>query len=120
MPGLKVIARVDVSPGWARPDDNPHGPPLNYSDYGDFIARAGAALPHGLATMAALHAIEVWNEPNLQKDWGYLPVNRQQAADYTRLLQGRLPGGQARRPQRDRAQRRAQSDRLERRYGAAG
>jgi beta propeller repeat protein len=85
--GLKVLARVDVTPRWARPDDNPHGPPLNYSDYSDFVAalvqRYRTGSPHG-----RVHAIEVWNEPNLQKDWGYLPVNRQQAADYTRLLQG--------------------------------
>jgi beta propeller repeat protein len=85
--GLKVLARVDVTPLWARPDDNLHGPPVNYADYGDFtyalVQRYRTGSPQG-----RIHAIEVWNEPNLQKDWGYLPVNRQQAADYTRLLQG--------------------------------
>jgi polysaccharide biosynthesis protein PslG len=84
---LQVIARVDVSPRWARPDNNPHGPPLNYGDYSDFIyalmQRYRTGSPYG-----RIAAIEVWNEPNLQKDWGDLPVNRQQAADYTRLLQG--------------------------------
>jgi beta propeller repeat protein len=85
--GLQVLARVDVAPLWARPDANPHGPPINYGDYSDFIhalvQRYRTGSEHG-----RIAAIEVWNEPNLQKDWGYLPVNRQQAADYTRLLQG--------------------------------
>ena len=69
------------------PMTNPHGPPVNYADYSDFIyalvQRYRTGSPYG-----RIAAIEVWNEPNLQKDWGYLPVNRQQAADYTRLLQG--------------------------------
>src|SRR3954451_9158322 len=85
--GLQVIARVDVAPRWARPDDNPQGPPLDYADYSDFIyalvQRYRTGSPYG-----RIAAVEVWNEPNLQKDWGSLPVNRQQAADYTRLLQG--------------------------------
>jgi beta propeller repeat protein len=85
--GLKVLARVDVAPRWARPDDYPHGPPVNYADYSDFVhalmQRYRTDSPHG-----RIHALEIWNEPNLQKDWGYLPVNRQQAADYARLLQG--------------------------------
>ncbi|MBX5492182.1 MAG: cellulase family glycosylhydrolase [Chloroflexi bacterium] len=84
--GVKVIARVDVAPAWARPDGNPHGPPLNFDDYGDFIYalvnRYRTDSPYG-----RLHAIEVWNEPNLHKEWGNLPVNRQQAAEYVRLLQ---------------------------------
>ena len=85
--GLKVLARVDVAPRWARPDDNPHGPPLNYADYSEFIAALVQRYRTG-SPQGRVHAIEVWNEPNLQKDWGNLPVNRQQAADYTRLLQG--------------------------------
>ncbi len=85
--GLKVIARVDVAPAWARPDANPHGPPLRYADYADFIYALVDRYRTG-STNGRLHAIEVWNEPNLHKEWGNQPVNRQQAADYTRLLRG--------------------------------
>src|SRR5579884_2797743 len=85
--GVKVIARVDVTPRWARPDDNPHGPPLNYADYSDFIYALVSRYRTG-STYGRLHAIEIWNEPNLSKEWGNQPVNRQQAADYTRLLRG--------------------------------
>ncbi|HLI28414.1 MAG TPA: beta-galactosidase [Chloroflexota bacterium] len=83
--GVKVIARVDVAPAWARPDGNPHGPPLNFDDYGDFIYQLVRRYRTG-SPLGRLHAIEVWNEPNLHKEWGNLPVNRQQAAEYVRLL----------------------------------
>jgi hypothetical protein len=82
-----VIARVDVSPPWARPDANPHGPPLQYADYADFVYALVSRYRTG-STNGRLHAIEVWNEPNLHKEWGNQPVNRRQAAEYTRLLRG--------------------------------
>src|SRR5207253_4864922 len=85
--GMKVIARVDVAPSWARPDSNPHGPPLNYDDYANFIYELVNRYRTG-STTGRLHAIEIWNEPNLHKEWGNQPVNRQQAADYVRLLRG--------------------------------
>jgi polysaccharide biosynthesis protein PslG len=85
--GVKVIARVDVAPGWARPDQNPHGPPLDYADYANFIHALVDRYRTG-STHGRLHAVEVWNEPNLHKEWGNQPINRQQAAEYTRLLRG--------------------------------
>ena len=38
--GLKVIARLDHQPRWARADRAPTGPPDNYQDYADFVAAA--------------------------------------------------------------------------------
>jgi hypothetical protein len=35
-----------------------------------------------------VHAIEVWNEPNLDREWGNQPINPSSAADYVRLLGG--------------------------------
>jgi polysaccharide biosynthesis protein PslG len=84
---VKVIARVDVSPGWARPDQNPHGPPINYADYADFIHALVSRYQTG-SRYGRLHAVEVWNEPNLHKEWGNQPINKQQAAAYTRFLRG--------------------------------
>jgi len=83
--GVKVIVRVDVTPLWARPDNNPHGPPLRYEDYGDFIYELVNRYKTG-STNGRVHAVEIWNEPNLHKEWGDQPVNRQQAAEYVRLL----------------------------------
>jgi beta propeller repeat protein len=83
--GVKVIVRVDVTPLWARPDNNPHGPPLRYEDYGDFIYALVNRYKTG-STNGRVHAVEIWNEPNLHKEWGNQPVTRQQAAEYVRLL----------------------------------
>src|SRR5919201_860482 len=35
-----------------------------------------------------VNAVEVWNEPNLDRDWGEQPISAQSAAEYVRLLSG--------------------------------
>jgi hypothetical protein len=35
--GIKIIARIDFQPAWARKDGAHNGPPDNYQDYADFI-----------------------------------------------------------------------------------
>ena len=35
-----------------------------------------------------MQAIEVWNEPNLDREWGNQTINADSAADYVRLLDG--------------------------------
>ncbi len=83
--GVRVLARVDFPPAWARADGATNGPPDHYQDYADFLAalvrRYKSGSPYG-----HLAAIEVWNEPNLAREWGNQPISRQQAADYVRLL----------------------------------
>ncbi len=83
--GLRVLARVDFQPDWARKDGANDGPPDNAQDYVDFlkalVGRYKSGSPYG-----HLDAVEVWNEPNLTKTWGNQPINRRQAADYVRLL----------------------------------
>jgi LysM repeat protein len=71
--GLKIIARVDFQPTWARADGANNGPPDNYSDYGDFLY-AMASRYRG-----RIQAYEIWNEPNLAREWGDRPPN---AAEY--------------------------------------
>jgi len=75
--GLKIIARVDFQPGWARADGSHNGPPDNYRDYGDFL--------YALANRyrGRIQAYEIWNEPNLAREWGDRPPN---AAEYVALL----------------------------------
>lgn len=77
--GLRVVARLDGHAGWARaevifPDD---GPPDRLSDWTDFLT--------ALATRyrGRIHAYEIWNEPNLAREWGRRPPD---AAEYVELL----------------------------------
>jgi len=85
--GLKIIGRLDFEPTWARKDGAHNGPPDNYQDYWDFVSafvsRYRTGSPNG-----SVQAIEVWNEPNLDREWGNQPINQQSAADYVRLLGG--------------------------------
>jgi hypothetical protein len=79
---IDLIARVDTSPDWSRPNRSPgddwhQAPPENVEDYGDFL--------YALASRyrGKIKAYQVWNEPNLAIEWG------QQAPDpeaYARLL----------------------------------
>ncbi len=85
--GVKVLARLDFQPQWARRDGANNGPPDNYQDYWDFVSafvsRYRAGSPFG-----QVQAIEVWNEVNLDREWGNQAINQQQAADYVRFLSG--------------------------------
>jgi polysaccharide biosynthesis protein PslG len=79
--GLNLILRVDTSPRWALPADAPDGlgPPLREADYWDFLSQVAARYRGKVA------AYQVWNEPNLNSEWGRQPPD---AAAYARLLRG--------------------------------
>lgn len=85
--GLKIIARLDFEPDWARADHAHNGPPDNYQDFWDFVSAFVSRYRAG-STIGEVNAIEVWNEPNLDREWGNQPINQQSAADYVRLLGG--------------------------------
>jgi len=79
--GLSVILRLDTSPRWALPPDAPDGlgPPLRDDDYWDFVAQVASRYRGRVA------AYQIWNEPNLNTEWGRRPPD---AAAYVRLLRG--------------------------------
>lgn len=83
--GVKIVARLDFQPDWARADKVFNGPPDNYQDYADFVyafvSRYSSSSPIG-----RVHAVQLWNEQNLTIEWGNRPINQQQAVDYVRLL----------------------------------
>ena len=83
--GIRIIARIDFQPAWARKDLAENGPPDNYQDYADFISAFVARYRPGSA-LGTVDAIEVWNEVNLNREWGNTAISRQQAADYVRFL----------------------------------
>ncbi len=70
--GLKLIVRVDHEPEWAG------SPPANVDHFADFLS--------ALATRyrGRIQAYQVWNEPNLAREWGNKPPN---AGEYTLMLQ---------------------------------
>jgi hypothetical protein len=74
--GIKLLARLDRAPAWtgAQP---PNGPPDNYEDFGDFCF-AMASRYRG-----RIQAYQIWNEPNLAREWGGQPPNPEA---YVRLL----------------------------------
>ncbi|MBV8949975.1 MAG: hypothetical protein JOZ99_03805 [Actinobacteria bacterium] len=85
--GLKVLARLDFEPAWARRDNAHNGPPDNYQDYWDFVSAFVSRYSSG-SPIGHVSAIEIWNEPNLDREWGNAPINADSAADYVRLLGG--------------------------------
>lgn len=77
--GLKLLARVDNQPRWARKDGlfPGAGPPDNLQDWADFLT--------ALATRyrGRIQAYQLWNEPNLDREWGN---RRPSAKEYAELL----------------------------------
>ena len=79
--GIKIMLRLDTSPGWALPADavDGLGPPVNASDYFDFVGEVAARYRGRVA------AYQIWNEPNLTSEWGRHPPD---ARAYSELLRG--------------------------------
>jgi hypothetical protein len=74
--GVKVLLSVVTAPDWAREpgvDLTQHGPPANMQDYANFIDAMVRRYP------GQIHAIEIWNEQNLDREWtsakGLIPAN---------------------------------------------
>jgi hypothetical protein len=76
---LRIIARLDRAPAWARPrDTRPETPPSDLRDFGDFVY---AFVEH---FGGRVQYIQIWNEPNIYPEWG------EQAVDpvaYTEMLE---------------------------------
>ena len=74
--GVKLMARLDRAPAWTGAGA-PNGPPQNYEDYGDFCYEVAKRY------RGRIHAYQIWNEPNLAREWGGRPPSPE---EYTRLL----------------------------------
>jgi hypothetical protein len=79
--GMQVALRIDTSPRWALPPGAPDGlsPPLDERDYWDFVTQVA------MRYRGRVGAYQVWNEPNLNSEWGGRPPD---PAAYARLLRG--------------------------------
>jgi hypothetical protein len=85
--GFNVMVSVVKAPAWARSTQAEDGPPNNPQDLANFITlvlneiNAGDARP---MVGDYIDAVEVWNEPNLLREWqGTLPFN---GAGYMQLF----------------------------------
>jgi len=74
--GLKLLARVSMDPehsvGWAG------APPANGDDFADFLFHMATRY------QSYVHAYQIWNEPNLAREWGGA---RPDPAGYASMLQ---------------------------------
>jgi polysaccharide biosynthesis protein PslG len=77
--GLKIIARVDNQPKWAASSIQwpGSGPPDNPKDWSDFLSALAKRYK------ARIQAYEIWNEPNLDREWG---GKKPDPAAYTSML----------------------------------
>jgi len=62
--GIDLVVRVDHQPAWAGGGFPSNGPPDNLQHYADFVAALAGRY------RGRIRAYEVWNEPNLVREWG--------------------------------------------------
>jgi hypothetical protein len=89
--GLTIMARIGLTPEWARPQDTPltYLDETAYEDFADFAA-AFAERYRG-----KVDYLIVGNEPNLSYEWGYRTTTPE---DYVNLLQVVYPAVKAANP----------------------
>lgn len=78
--GLKLLARVDRQPFWTQPEGSEpmeNAPPSNLEDFGDYCFALADRY------RGRIVAYEVWNEPNLAREWGNQPPD---PVAYTEML----------------------------------
>jgi hypothetical protein len=79
--GIKQLLSIVTAPAWSREAGvnlDAHGPPANNQDYVDFVLKIIDRYP------GQVHAIEVWNEQNLDREW--TSINGLSAINYVGLL----------------------------------
>lgn len=63
--GIRIIARLDHTPEWARPTgSDPATPPADVEDFGNFVFEFVSRY------RGRIDFIQIWNEPNLAREWG--------------------------------------------------
>ena len=76
--GLKVVVRLGSQPAWASRTELPAiSPPDNLQDFYDYVYAVASRY------RGRIEAYQIWNEPNLAREWGNRPPN---PAEYTELL----------------------------------
>lgn len=84
--GLKVLLSVAKAPEWSRPTTEMDGPPSDLVQFREFMTTLAARYEGNVA------AYELWNEPNLQREWNGAPLS---AAAFVQLVQEGAAGVRA-------------------------
>ncbi|KAA3663962.1 MAG: hypothetical protein DWQ04_08130 [Chloroflexi bacterium] len=74
---IKVLLGVSKAPEWSRPTTELDGPPSDFAHFETFMAFLAARYQGQVA------AYELWNEPNLMREWNGRSLN---AADLVELI----------------------------------
>lgn len=77
--GLKVLLSVAKAPEWSRPTSEMDGPPQDFALFRQFMGYLATRYRGG-----SVAAYELWNEPNLQREWNGMPLS---AATFARLIE---------------------------------
>lgn len=80
---IDVLLGVSKAPEWSRLTTELDGPPIDYDLYQQFMAFLAGRYRGRVA------AYELWNEPNLQREWNGSPLS---AADFVRLIEAGAAG----------------------------
>lgn len=67
--GIKVLLSVSKAPEWSRPITEEDGPPADYAEFERFMGYLAGRYA-GKVT-----AYELWNEPNLRREWNGAPLD---------------------------------------------
>lgn len=84
--GIRVMLSVAKAPEWSRPTTELDGPPADYDQYRQFVQLLAQRYRGQVA------AYELWNEPNLQREWNGVPLD---AADLVELIRAGAEGVRA-------------------------
>lgn len=60
---LNILLTVSAAPSWGRSSTDENGPPDNFADYATFVGALAARYA------GKVQAYEIWNEPNLRREW---------------------------------------------------
>ncbi|MFN8515138.1 MAG: cellulase family glycosylhydrolase [Chloroflexia bacterium] len=75
--GIRIIARIDNTPDWARdPGTSPQTPPNDFDRFAEFVA---TFIEH---YRGRVQYLQIWNEPNLKVEWG----GKLDSAAYVQML----------------------------------
>jgi len=78
--GIKLLARVSSDPGlpafWAG------HPPSNAGDFASYVGQLAGRYNCSAGSAGCIHAFQIWNEPNLAREWGNKRPNPAEYADF--------------------------------------
>lgn len=81
--GFDVLLSIVKAPAWARTSADEDGPPADPQDLANFITRLMSEVRTDITGRSYFDAIEVWNEPNLRREWNGAELS---GAAYMRLF----------------------------------